>query len=332
MQHPVLENVQQTSATTSPNHSIENDNSSADDNYAHLHATITKSKLKILHEKSEKLNKFKKIVNTKYTSFSSPLSRSFIATGLSSAPGLSHSSATTLFACTVQALLIEFGLCISPEKIVAACPGKDAFARILEDEAADILSIVRNRLQDKPIFFSCNGANKATHHVIKMISFWFNNRVITFLLDSDAAVGTNISTAEAIDSSLRKIDKIDSSRNISKVIISGLCTDARGDGTREGLALELHKLQHSLPIDIILVTTCILHTMNQMMQSLYEKYLGSGGVSSRNCMQLYIPVMYYKKNMRQVSGIRFGWILMTYSLEKCFQLQFTPTGNILVWH
>ena len=116
----------------------------------------------------------------------------------------------------MQALLIEFGLCISPEKIVAACPGKDTFARILEDEAADILSIVRNRLQDKPIFFSCDGANKAMHHIIQMISFWFDNRVIIFLLGSDVAVGTNISTAEAIDSSLHKIDKMDSSRNTLK--------------------------------------------------------------------------------------------------------------------
>ena len=170
MQHPVLENAQQTSATTSPNHSIENDNSSADDNHTHLHTTIAKSKLKILHEKSEKLNKFKKIFNTKYTSFSSPLSCSFIATGLLLAPGLSHSSATALFTCIVQVSLIEFGLCISPEKIVAFCSGKDTFARILEDEAADILSIVRNRLQDKPIFFSCDGANKAMYYMIKMIS------------------------------------------------------------------------------------------------------------------------------------------------------------------
>ena len=128
------------------------------------------------------------------------------------------------------------------EKIVAACPGKDTFVRILEDEAADILSIVRYRQQDKPIFFSCDGANKAMHHVIKIISFWFNNCVITFLLDSDAAVGTNVSTAKAIDSSLCKIDKIDSLRNISKVIISRLCTNARGGGTREGLVIELHKL------------------------------------------------------------------------------------------
>ena len=49
-----------------------------------------------------------------------------------------------------------------------------------------------------------------------MISFWFDNRVIIFLLGSDVAVGTNISTAEAIDSSLHKIDKMDSSRNTLK--------------------------------------------------------------------------------------------------------------------
>ena len=120
-----------------------------------------------MHEKSEILNKFKKIFNTKQISFSLHLSRSFIATSLLSTPGLSHSSTTILFTCTVQALLVKFSLYISPEKIVAACPGKDTFARILEDEAADILSIVRYRLKDKPIFCSCNGVNKAICHVIK---------------------------------------------------------------------------------------------------------------------------------------------------------------------
>ena len=113
--------------------------------------------------------------NAKQTSFSSPLSRSFIATGLSSTPGLSHSSVTALFACTVQALLIEVGFHVSLEKIVAAFPRKDTFARMPQDEAADVLSIVRNRVRNKPIFFSCDGANKDTHHVIKMMSFWFGD-------------------------------------------------------------------------------------------------------------------------------------------------------------
>ena len=69
--------------------------------------------------------------NTKQTSFSSPLPRSLIAAGLSSTPSLSHSSATTLFSYIVQSLLIEVGLTILPDKIVASCPGKDTFARML---------------------------------------------------------------------------------------------------------------------------------------------------------------------------------------------------------
>ena len=134
LHHPALENAQESLESTSPNHDIDDDNSSVDNIHAHLCMTIAKLKLKILQEKSKIANKLKKMFKTKQTSFSSPLSRSFIATCLSSTPGLSHSSATALFAYIVQSLIIEVGLNVSPDEIVAACPGKDTFAQMLQDE------------------------------------------------------------------------------------------------------------------------------------------------------------------------------------------------------
>ena len=71
---------------------------------------------------------FKK--RSKQTSFRSPVARSLIATGLSSFPALSNTSATTLFACTMQAFLAELGIVIPVEKVVGACPSKDTLRRI----------------------------------------------------------------------------------------------------------------------------------------------------------------------------------------------------------
>ena len=65
--------------------------------------------------------------NTKRTTFTSPLARSVIATGLSSCPALSNTIATTMFLYAIQAFLCEIGSDILIEKVVAACPGKDAF-------------------------------------------------------------------------------------------------------------------------------------------------------------------------------------------------------------
>ena len=54
--------------------------------------------------------------------------------------------------------------------------------------------------------------------------------MITLLLDSDATVGTNTFTADAVDDYLRKIDAIDSLRYDSSlklviiVFITNLCT------------------------------------------------------------------------------------------------------------
>ena len=70
------------------------------------------------------------------------------------------------------------------------------------------------------------------------------------------------------------------------VYLKFLCTDARGGGTREGLAVELDKLSRTISLLLLMIVTCVLCAMNRMMQSPCEKFLGSSRVSSRNCMQL----------------------------------------------
>ena len=68
--------------------------------------------------------------------------------------------------------------------------------------------------------------------------------------------------------------------------MSGLCADAGGGGTREGLGNEMHKLGRTCPTDTFLTTTCSHYGFNLMMASPCEKYFGDGGISSRNLLQL----------------------------------------------
>ena len=110
--------------------------------------------------------------NTKRTALPSPLARSMIATWVSSCHALSNTSAATILLCVIQAFLCEVGIDAPIEKVVAACSGKDAFQSTFHDEAVDILSLMRRRMTDTPLFFSCDGANKSAHHAIKMFSFW----------------------------------------------------------------------------------------------------------------------------------------------------------------
>ena len=79
-----------------------------------------------------------------------------------------------------------------------------------------MLALIIRRKKGKKKCASCYGANKGMHHIVKMISFWYEHRVITFLLDADALVDTNISTAESICSSLTKVDGTYSNGHIVK--------------------------------------------------------------------------------------------------------------------
>ena len=54
-------------------------------------------------------------------------------------------------------------------------------------------------MKNKKKFFSYDGANKGIRHVVKMVSFWWNHQVTTFLIDSDADVGDNNNSATSAD-------------------------------------------------------------------------------------------------------------------------------------
>ena len=119
-----------------------------------------------------------------------------------------------------------------------------------------------------------------------MVLFWHKDRILAFLLDSDAAAGDNVNAAVAIDKSLRKTDPIKDDGSTETEQMFGLTTDAGGGGTREGLATEMAKFGRVCDLYTFLAAACALHAMNRIMQSPCEKFLGEGGVGNGNLMQM----------------------------------------------
>ena len=85
--------------------------------------------------------------NNKLAAFSSPLARSFIASGTSYCPALSHASASELFLCVINAFLVEIGLINSTNKVSASAPSKNSLSAFMDEEITDLLEIVRKRMK-----------------------------------------------------------------------------------------------------------------------------------------------------------------------------------------
>ena len=114
------------------------------------------------------------------------------------------------------------------------------------------------------------------------MSWWCVDVVTHFLVDPDTVIGDNKHTVEVSDTSLRKVDPIDG----TKEKIHRLCTDAVGGGTREGLDKELSLVDRTISLMDFMTNTRGHHGMNRMMQIPCEKHFGDGRVLNRNLIKL----------------------------------------------
>ena len=90
------------------------------------------------------------------------------------------------------------------------------------------------------------------------------------MLDSDATIGDNASTANAANFSLKKACRcIDGS--IAKAKMKRPRTDASRGGIRHSLSLEMLKLGRNIDLALFLEVPYYLHAMNLMMRSPCEK-------------------------------------------------------------
>ena len=150
-----------------------------------LHEIISRMRLKLLVSKSRVVDRMrKKFVNKKKISFKNALSCSFIESELTAAPALLLLATSTLTTYFVNTLLINTGVKVNPEKVAALYWGKDALDEMLDGEGVNILLSIRSRMNNEKKLILYDRVNKSIYYTVKIVSFWWNCQVITFLVDS----------------------------------------------------------------------------------------------------------------------------------------------------
>ena len=96
------------------------------------------------------------------------------------------------------------------------------------------------------------------------------DKVVSVRVNSDGAKGQNSEAAEAIDCSLKEIDKYRSDGKLTRLV--GQCTDSGGGGTKEGVAEAISSIGRA-DDDTYYIATCALHALSKSLQNATE-YVG----------------------------------------------------------
>ena len=81
------------------------------------------------------------------------------------------------------------------------------------------------------------------HHILELLSFQFIDNVVTFLLNSNTCIGNNTITAADVNRSMIKIDSIKDYNLRVKEIACSLGSSAGGKERKEGLVVEMSKVE-----------------------------------------------------------------------------------------
>jgi hypothetical protein len=195
------------------------------------HVVIHRNYLKKLKNKESQIDELHQSVRKKkYTG--TPLSKRLLASALASVPGLSLTGAELVIPLVVAAFLADSHLI--DDKIDFKLFSKSfASARNLRDIlisfAVDSLIEVGNQIHGaENVFLSCDKGNKkGLSHFVKILSWWdkTEKKVQTFVLDIDASEGTSEGCAEAIQHSMKKVNK-----TTITLPLKGQTTDSGGGG------------------------------------------------------------------------------------------------------
>ena len=245
-------------------------------------STAMLKKYKISHAIIEKIHK---TINKKIY-IATPLSRRIIGTVVSQT-GVSFYDAEILFSAAIRCFLDDVGLGGESQnkKIAESCtPCRATIGKYIDETAAEKLAWLRQKVEDKLLYLSCDkGHKKGIGHFVKYISFYddIQDKVVKYLLDSEASGGATSDCAIGIDFSFTRLDKT----NV-RTKVSGQCTDAGGGGVGENLKNELVKVDRVLNPDTYLAPTCSLHGHQLNLSNPTKKLIGDGGLGTQNVLQL----------------------------------------------
>jgi hypothetical protein len=177
------------------------------------HVVIHRNYLKKLKNKVSQIDELHQSVRKKkYTG--TPLSKRLLASALASVLGLLLTGAELVIPLVVTAFLADSHLIDDKIdfKLFSKSFASDRSLRdILISFAVDSLIEVGNQIHGaENVFLSCDKGNKkGLSHFMKILSWWdkTEKKVQTFVLDIDANEGTSEGCAEAIQHSMKKVNK-----------------------------------------------------------------------------------------------------------------------------
>jgi hypothetical protein len=233
------------------------------------------SQIEMLHQSMRK---------KKYTG--TPLSKRLLASVLASVPGLSLTGAELVIPLVVAAFLADSHL-IDDQIDFKLFSKSFASARnlraILISFAVYSLIEVGNQIHGADnVFLSCNKGNKKElSHFVKILLWWdkTEKKIQTFVLDIDTSEGTSEGCAEAIQHSMKKVNK-----STITLPLKGQTTYSGGGGVLESLGNQLKKRDLCSPT--YLVASCTLHAIQIALANPVKKAMGEGSLGARTMMQM----------------------------------------------
>ena len=223
-------------------------------------------------------------MKTKQFNFQNKRAHHLLAIGMAYVLALSNSAAALFIPCILASFFTEIGYAFSQSGMGLITPSRNTLSNIIEESAVtSMIDLQRELGTGVKIFISSDHGNKkGLHHLVKVLSFWSkcDNDVKRVTLDTDASGGTSEETADAIHTSLTKLDL-----STRRVLLAGQHGDAGGGGTGASLMEGLRLKNRINDIDEYLSSTCANHGLNLTLSVPTIKCFGTGGLEKRNILQ-----------------------------------------------
>lgn len=205
------------------------------------------------------------------------------------APKASPGALAKVVPLAVAGYLTSLG--IDDQDIIASitnvAPSEDSLRNVLERAGERVhQTIARIAEEDSPIALAFDkGMRAGIDRFVKEMTHFdhADDKVVSVRINSDGAKGQNSEAAEAIDCSLKEIDKYRNDDKTTRLV--GQCTDSGGGGTKEGVA-EAISLIDRADDNVYYIATCALHALSKSLQNATENSFGENGLGEETFLQL----------------------------------------------
>jgi hypothetical protein len=204
------------------------------------------------------------------------MGKKLLASALVHAPTLSGRSAEIVISCIIGSFCEDASIPFDAEQVAKSSAKSGVLSNILKRNGVDTIHALRELVKDTDLYIACDKGNcrKGINAFVKYLCWWDKEkkRVLKHVLDIDAADSKSLDAAEAIDTSLCKIDQ----PGQPKTKLAGQSSDAGGGGTGNSLYLCLKGKDRAE--QNYLIATCSLHGWQRVLGNAIEGCSGPGGM------------------------------------------------------